>query len=82
MLNTPINELQIEIFGASLLSAPILMGRRIDGPGDKTIEAPHMLFPYEFRAPIGSDTSKSIAGENNFYFVSKANINVETYYKS
>lgn len=78
--NNPITSVQIEVFGGGITTAPIIMGRRKNGKDDKKIEAPKHLAPYRMLIPQASQTSKTVAGSNNFYFIAEANIDVVSFY--
>lgn len=56
------------------------MGRRVEAEDDDKITTPKLLFPYKLQVPVPSEVSKTTGGENNYYFIPEARIDVISYY--
>ncbi len=83
LTDRPIDEVQIEFFGATIISGITIMGRRVGliKEGDNwvnqnKVEAPHLLVPFKMKTPDPSDISKTSAAESNYYVIVNGSIDL------
>ncbi len=83
LTDRPIDEIQVEFFGPTIISGITVMGRRIGliKQGEEwitqtKIEAPHLLLPFEMKTPDPSNISKTSAAESNYYVITEGQIDL------
>ncbi len=83
----PVDEIQVEIFGPSLISGLTILGRPVglvkEGDiykNENKINAPRLLFPYKMTTPESSEISKTSASETNYYSIVNGSIDLITYW--
>ncbi len=83
LMDRPIDEIQIEFFGPTIISGITIMGRRVglikdgdDWKNEDKIVAPHLLVPFEMKTPDPSDISKTSAAESNYYVIVNGTIDL------
>ena len=71
LIPLPITHAQVYIYGTSAVSNFVFMGRPINVQPENVnykIEAPRLIFPYKFQAPIYDQISFKALPQNDFYF--------------